>query len=204
MTSLWYARPAAPVALRESVSAAAPVLGDGAVGWVSSATAHHMIRLVDGVPEGPDGPADLTGVFSARVFTARAELRWLHSGAGVGDAVLLTEDKLPAGWTPEPAGETGEAEEVIDGRYALWGRRFETRDSAPGWLRAMEGRIGWLDVPVAGQSPKSTPDGQKWPTEYLTLHYREYVGFDGHGNARVFEERLLRVGLAEPAEGRDE
>ncbi len=194
MTTLWYASPPAPLALAEAITAAAQVLGPDAVGWVSSATAHDMIRLVDGTPHDPAGPADLTGVFSARVFSERAELRWLHTGAGLGDAVLLGEDSSPDGWRQSEV----EVGEVIEGWYALWGRRFEPHDTASGWVRALEGRIGWLDVPVAGPAPMTTPAEQKWPTEYLALHHLEYIGYDEHGNARVFEERLLRIAPARP------
>jgi CRISPR-associated protein (TIGR03984 family) len=198
MTTLWYATPAAPVTLRDAVTGATPVLGAEAVGWLSSATAHQMVRLVDGVPHDPSGPADLTGVFSARLFSERAELRWLHTGAGLGDAVLLTEKSSPDGWREESAGEIGE---VIEGRYALWGRRVEPH-SSHGWARAVEGRIGWLDVPVAETIPDPPPKEQSWPTSYLALHYLEYVSHDGYGNARVFEERLRRIAAVSPTRGR--
>lgn len=187
-TVIWSTRPgAAPLA---AVLDEVAGLLDGAAGFVSSARAHRAVRLADGRLHAADGPIDPIDAFSVRLFTPDAELRWVHVGGGSGDAVLLSEFALDApGW---PSRST-DAADVIDGAYALWGRRFEPHPSTAGWCRAAEGRLGVLDVPLDGPAPQLSPPGQEWPLEYLALTYREYVGLDEHGNAHVVEERLLAI-----------
>lgn len=200
MTRLRYATSPEPITLADALTYAAPILGPDPVGWLSSATDHRMVRLVDSIAHTPEGPVDLTGVFSARLFTPVAELRWLHTGTGHGDAVLLTETNPGNGWPVT----TFAVDHTIDGRYALWGRRVQHHPATGGWVRALEGRIGWLDVPAPARAPVATPDNQPWPTEHLAIDYREYVTFDPrHGNAFVAEERLLAVVTAAPTSERD-
>jgi len=127
-------------------------------------------------------------------------LRWLHTGGGLGDAVLITEQVAPlSGWSAEPVPVI----EVIDGSYALWGRRFEPLPTGKaGWCRAFEGRLGWLDVPLRGRLPPPGVPEHGWPEAYLSLICREYVIEDEYGNAEVVEERLVAIQTAAPTRGK--
>jgi CRISPR-associated protein (TIGR03984 family) len=197
MTQLWLASRGEAAPLAVVLAEAAPVLGNGAMGFLSSPTEHRAVRLDGAVPRTPTGPAGLDRVFAARLFTADAELRWVQTGGGSGDAVLVGERPGgPDGWT----GEQVPVDDSMDGTYALWGRSFGPSDD-PGWCRAFEGRIGGLDLPVTGPAPRPVAGGQDWPAEYLTLTYREYVGLDGHGNASVVEERLTGIRTTTPMAG---
>jgi CRISPR-associated protein (TIGR03984 family) len=197
MTQLWLAGRAGAAPLVTVLAEAAPGLGGEAAGFLSSPTEHRAVRLLGSVLRTPAGPASLDGVFAARLFTADAELRWVQTADGSGDAVLVGERRGgPSGWVDEQV----EVCDTIDGTYALWGRTF-ARSDAPGWCRAFEGRIGGLDLPVAGRAPAPTPADQDWPAEYLSLTYREYVGLDEHGNASVVEERLTGICTKTPTTG---
>src|SRR5258707_182462 len=66
-----------------------------------------------------EAPVDLSHVFEARVFSKRAELRWLHKSKRRGKAVLLAEERIPAFLTqdlPEIV-----PLETLPQRYLLWG-----------------------------------------------------------------------------------
>jgi CRISPR-associated protein (TIGR03984 family) len=187
------ARSPQPIDLAEALATGLDALGDGAVAMVSTPTDHLLGLAAGGRLTGPDGPLPLGGVFSLRLFTTAAELRWVQAAAGRGPAVLLSETTdPPAGWAvlaTDPAG-------VLDGQYALWGRRFDPHPTNPAWCRAVEGRIGWLDLPApcpAAPRPEAGVDGR-----YLALRYREYVARDEHGNAHVAEERLTGITIAAP------
>ncbi|ABW10822.1 hypothetical protein Franean1_1375 [Parafrankia sp. EAN1pec] len=194
----------------QDVVALAGLLGQPCVGLLSSPTAHTVVRCHDGAAAAPDGPADLDGVFALRLFSPLGELRWLQTGGGRGTAVLLTETLPPPdGW---PAHEEAVAA-ALDGRYALWGRRFVAHPDTAGWFRALEGRIGYLDVPAPTPASDPLPTGSQagpptepglWPAAYLQLRTREYLGRDDTGNAEVREERLLEITVADPEFGRSE
>lgn len=178
-----------PLTLTEALDRAA--LGDGAVGFLSSATEHHVVTLTGGHLHTAAGPADLDAVFAARVFTTQRELRWVHHVDGRGDAVVLSETEAAV---PDWTDETCTIESTHDSGYVVWGRRFEPYGN---WVRALEGRIGWLDLPVT--LPHATPAGQSWPAEYVRLDYREYRTADAMGNVTVADERLTGLSLAAPS-----
>lgn len=199
--------PDAPVGLREVLDVAGAVVGPGAVGMISSPVRHDLVRLD---PDGgqlvtSSGPAELDDVFHLRLFTPEAELRWVHTGARRGNAVLLSEGGTgPAGWITNAT----EVDEVLDGQHALWGRRFTTLDDAggldaggldaAGWCRAIEGRIGWIDVPAATPAtPAASDPDRDWPEQYLAVRFREYLTSDGYGNAIVLDERLIEITIAD-------
>lgn len=151
----------------------------------------------------PAGSAELTEAFHLRLFTPDVELRWVHTGSRRGAAVALSESgACPAGWTTDSAA----VEEVLDGQYALWGRRFETLGTT-GWCRAVEGRIGWIDVPAATPAATSAGTsagaGQDWPEQFLAVRFREYLTSDESGNAAVLDERLLEFVVAPAQFGGD-
>ncbi|WP_131739030.1 type III-D CRISPR-associated protein Csx19 [Actinomadura roseirufa] len=124
------------------------------------------------------------GVFEARVFDGRAELRWLVDTAGRGAAVVLSEDPdvLPAAFT---AREPLEAAGTVEGGYLLWGKAAGTSD---GWTTFTRERIGRLRVP--GEFPAGA---------HAALTTREYIARDpDHGNAYIAEERLVSFEVSEP------
>lgn len=197
---LWWTVREGPATLGAAVAEAAELLGGRAVGLLSTPERHLVVRLDGDTPVTPEGTADWSGVFSARLFGPDAELRWLHRRAGLGDAVVVAEAAAPLpGWRAERA----EVEETLDGTYALWGQRFTPHPDAAGWCRAREGRLGHLDVPVWGPLPEPPTGEHGWPPEHLALVHREYVGFDEHGNAAVVDERLLGIRVAGSTSARD-
>lgn len=196
MTQLWWTVRAEHAGLAEVVAETADVLGAGAIGLLSTPTEYHVVRLDGMRPVTPTGPVGWISVFAARLFSPHTELRWVHRADGRGAAVVVAET---AASLPEWRAEQSDAEEAIDGTYALWGRRFAAHPSGTtGWCRAKEGRLGHLDLPFRGSAPSNGDAEQGWPREYLSLLHREYVGFDRHGNATVVDERLIAVETAVP------
>lgn len=198
MADLWWITAPEPLSLRRAVSSAATVFESGATALLSSPDDHLVATLVAGELRTAAGPCDLDPVFAARLFAPPGELRWLHTADGLGQAVLLAERPgLIAGWDERQA----DVVESLPNSYALWGRRLEPL-AASGWVRAVEGRIGWIDVPVTGQ-PLATAEGQDWPDQYVTVETVEYFGHDDHHNLFLTDERLVRLALTEPSSGRD-
>lgn len=190
MTELWRSGPVGTTGLIEAVEAVAGELGGDPVGFVSTPTEHRLVRFDGGLLHAPAGVPEAAGVFEARLFGPDAELRWVRTGPAGGVAVLIAER---ASGVPGWAG-AGEPAQTIEGAYALWGRRFEA-GPLDGWCRALEGRIGAVDVPFAGPPPAGGPG---WPAGYLELCYREYIVADGYGNARIADERLIGIRAAAP------
>lgn len=198
MPELWWTVAPARVSLLDAISCALPVFDAGATAFLSTPDDHVVAALSNGELRTAAGPCALDGVFSARLFAPQGELRWLHGLDGLGHAVLLAERAgLIDGWNEQPSGVV----ESMDNSYALWGRRLEPSTTA-GWVRALEGRIGWIDVPVAG-AVVQTPEDQEWPSQYVALETVEYFVHDTHHNLRLVDERLVRLALAEPNNGRD-
>ncbi|GAA0256611.1 hypothetical protein GCM10010492_66910 [Saccharothrix mutabilis subsp. mutabilis] len=188
--------PPAPLTLRQALDA---VADRDLVAFLGSATDHRVARCRDGRPTTPDGPCPLDRVFTARLFDAGIDLRWHHDHNGFGEAAILTEtDDPPPGWTTEHS----TVDSTVDGQYALWGRRFQPVEGHPDWCRAVEGRIGRLDLPHPPPDP-AAPAGQDWPSRYLCLTYREYLVTDTYGNLSVLDERLTGITTAAPADGKD-
>lgn len=180
---LQWSTPAVPVTLSELLDIAGEVVGPGAVGMISSPTGHDLVRFDGGQLTTSAGAVELAGMFHLRLFTPDVELRWVHTSSRRGTAVALSESGTsPVGWTVASAA----VQEVLDGQYALWGRRFEPLGTN-GWCRAVEGRIGWIDVPAA----TPTTSTRDWPEEFLALRFREYLTSDEFGNATVLDERLV-------------
>lgn len=200
MNQLWWTIRSADTDLAGVIAEVAVVLGAGAIGFLSSPAEHLAVRLDGSTPSTPDGPVDLSGVFAARLFTPLAELRWVQVGGGLGEAVVVGEQAAPLpGWVAKQA----DVVDALDGRYALWGRRFDPHPSdVDGWCRALEGRLGWVDLPLRGRPPERGRTDHSWPDEYLSLIYREYVGLDTHGNAVVVDERLIAIEVAAATVGK--
>ncbi len=128
---------------------------------------------------------DLEGIFDARVFTPERELRWTWSEAG-GSALLLSE---PGAGLPGWERVVLEAEPMEQITYLLLGER--QGPAGTGWSRLVSGRTGAIEVPIAAAARR------------LLLRAVEYVAVDPeHGNAFVYEERLLELAPApEPDRG---
>lgn len=189
---LQWSAPAAPVTLNELLDIAGDVVGPGAVGMISGPASHDLVRFDGRQLTSSAGPAELDEVFHLRLFTPDVELRWVHTASRRGAAVALSEHgACPTDWTIDSAA----AEEMLDGQYALWGRRFETLGTG-GWCRAFEGRIGWIDIPAATPAASAVPE-RDWPEQFLALRFREYLTSDEFGNAAVLDERLVGFVVAE-------
>ncbi|MFN7949860.1 MAG: CRISPR-associated protein Csx19 [Blastocatellia bacterium] len=130
-------------------------------------------------------------VFEARVFNPVAELRWLHTAHGAGDAALLAEQDIASylAHTPVAACEFDRLDELepLEQIYLLWGESTGSAP-APGWQRLTAARIGRLDVPL----PQPLA-----PRQRVQLLAREYLReVDKYGNVAVVEERLLKLEVA--------
>ena len=198
MAELWWTTAPASLSLPDAIASASPVFESGATALLSSPDDHIVAAFDNGELRTAGGTCTLDGVFAARLFAPPGELRWLHISGGLGDAVLLAERAgLIADWHDVRA----DVVERLDNSYALWGRRLEPSSTA-GWVRALEGRLGWIEVPLAGP-PTQTPGDQEWPSQYVSLQAVEYFGHDEHHNLRLVDERLVRLALAEPSTGKD-
>lgn len=145
-----------------------------------TAPSRYDIALVgaDGGCRTPQGPAQLSEVYEARVFTADAELRWREEPGAPGRAVLLTEEPalLPPEF-PETDGLELEAVGTLTTHQLLWGQATE---GAGKWT-TLTGASVTLRVPVQ-------------TTARARLAARQYIAVEPeHGNAYVAEERLLRI-----------
>jgi CRISPR-associated protein (TIGR03984 family) len=162
--------------------AAAPMLGV-AVALLSKPAEFVACRIDAGgrLLDPLDGPVSIEGVFEARVFSERGELRWL-AGDDSGRAALLLDappDELPDRWEPAAAVPYRDR---FTRRYLLWGRQVPS--ATPGWTRLDEARVGPRDIPAAGGP-------------YLRLEAWEYVG-ERDGNACVLAERLVAIRPYQP------
>lgn len=139
------------------------------------------------VLQGSDGqPVDISIVFEARVFSETAELRWLNDPSLVQwhRAVILTERVQPllGDWHMEQ--ENGVIDK-FDQTYLLWGEGTG-REMSGGWSELATARIGGLQVPV----------GNVDRNQRVLLHSVEYVVEADHGNAVIFDERLVKLEVA--------
>ena len=125
---------------------------------------------------------DTRGVFEARAFAPRCELRWLHRAGGRGRAVLLSEE--PLGPVLGESTEVKELVKTLDQRYLVWGA--VNGNPGPGWCAVAESQIGQIDLPVDARAGRR-----------IQVVAREYLGRVGdHGNVAVVEERLVKLEVA--------
>ena len=123
-------------------------------------------------------------VFEARVFNAKAELRWLNKENGAGEAVVLCEDKAQKFFSVEP-----QADDKIYARidppqtYLMWGESIGA--SSNGWTKFAEARIRPFYVPIGDINNK-----QKRRAHFKAV---EYLGEYSDGNVAVAEERLTGI-----------
>lgn len=122
-------------------------------------------------------------VFEARIFSNAAELRWLHVENGLGRAVLLSESKHNCFESEDEV----LCLEGIDGTYLVWGQGVKPLKKS-GWSRLATARIGPLDVPLENVGAN----------QYVHIVTREYIVTEPKfGNAYIFDERLLRLEVAQ-------
>jgi CRISPR-associated protein (TIGR03984 family) len=111
------------------------------------------------------------GVFEARIFNDKAELRWLHESNGKGRFAIISDSSFP-----NNAG-------TIKQTYLLWGESMGP--SQNGWTEFAEARIGSFLVPVAGLSAE-----KKCKAQFTAI---EYLGEFEDGNVAVVDERLTGI-----------
>ncbi|MGH9959625.1 MAG: type III-D CRISPR-associated protein Csx19 [Pyrinomonadaceae bacterium] len=174
--------------LTDALTGSKDVLTDGsstAVAMLYAISACHFARLDQGRLMDKDGKQiDLGSVYEARIFSDKAELRWLHREEGYGDAALLTEEKRdPKGWKEEqPIQPVGMP---IEQAYLLWGEST-TDQSRNDWTKMATSRIGSYFAPVRSSTNKVR----------VQLNAREYLSQDEmHGNVFVAEERWLNLSV---------
>jgi CRISPR-associated protein (TIGR03984 family) len=174
--------------LADALSSFGQVIGaEPATALLYSPRRCELARFAEGALHGPDGqPVDIGSVFEARVFCETAELRWLNDPGPeqCHRAVILTEQNRThlSGWDKDTI------DDVIDKleqTYLLWGEGTD-RPVSNGWSELATARIGALPVPVANVGKN----------QRVLLHSVEYIVEAEHGNAVVFDERLVKLEVA--------
>ncbi len=165
-----------------ALAAFAARVSGAAIGFSYRPVDARWFRLdADGTPRGPNGePVDLTGVSELRAFTDAYELRWHHSSAGNGTAILVSDAEA----APAATGPWLHSEQPYE--RLLWGTASEP--PVDGWLSLHTARIGTLLVPIDGPVPLP---GRAW------LRAVEYEAEDAHGNVAVVDERLVGLVVRE-------
>ena len=115
-------------------------------------------------------------IYEARIFTEKAELRWLKDEKD-GTAVILSEDEN----LQFDAKVSDKTYTAICQKYLLWGQSTNTTDG--NWTQFAEARIGAFFVPIANVADKG----------YAQFTAVEYLKEFEDGNVAVFEERLTGI-----------
>lgn len=177
------------IALNEALSAFAGMIGaNRATAILYSPRRCQLAIFANGALQGSEGqPVDMGSVFEARVFNEAAELRWLNDPGQeqCHRAVILTEQDCSAkldGWSCQPKKDVID---TLDQTYLLWGEGTG-RAMKDGWSELAMARIGGLKVPVSAVGKN----------QRVVLHSLEYVIEAEHGNAVVFDERLMKLEVA--------
>ena len=171
--------------LSDALSAFATVIGtNGATAILYTPRRCELATFAKETLRGWDGqPVDLGSVFEVRVFCETAELRWLNDPGPeqCHRAVILTERELPklGDWHRE---QEVNVIETLPQTYLLWGEGTG-RQVNDGWSELATARIGGLPVPV----------GNVGKNQRVMLHSVEYVVEANHGNAVIFDERLVKL-----------
>jgi CRISPR-associated protein (TIGR03984 family) len=174
------------LALNDALSTFAALIdADRATAMLYSPRRCELATIAKGAWHGWDGqPVDIGSVFEARVFHETAELRWLNdpSPEQCHRAVILTEQDVVTkleGWSCEPRNDVID---TLPQTYLLWGEGTG-RPVSNGWSELAAARIGGLRVPV----------GNVEKNQRVLLHSVEYIVEAEHGNAVVFDERLVKL-----------
>jgi CRISPR-associated protein, TIGR03984 family len=170
--------------LPEAFSALTEIIGTNkATAILYSPQRCELATFTQGALHGSDGQTvNLESVFEARVFNETAELRWLNdpSPEKCHRAVILTEQQPQLNdWHIE---QEKNVIETLTQTYLLWGEGTgQTRGN--GWSELATARIGAIWVPV----------GKVGRNQRVLLHSVEYIVEADHGNAVVFDERLVKL-----------
>ncbi|MEZ6141677.1 MAG: CRISPR-associated protein Csx19 [Zavarzinella sp.] len=176
------------LALNEALSAFATILdANGATAILYSPRRCELATFAEGALRASDGQrVDIGTVFEARVFSETSELRWLNdpSPAKCHQAVILTEHEqsLSDDWKMH---QEKTVIEKLDQTYLLWGEGTG-RPVSDGWSELGTARIGALRI----------PKGNVGKNQRVLLHSVEYIVEADHGNAVIFDERLLKLEVA--------
>jgi len=194
MSSKLYGYTRQPYSLADSLKALAQSIGDSAATAILySPRRCELARFSNGQLQGSNGePADTGNVFEARVFNESVELRWLNdpSGAQQHRAVILTEQDSSESLADWQASQQ-DVIQTLPQTYLLWGEGTG-KSAASGWSELATARIGGFSVPI----------GNVGKNQRLLLNSVEYiVEADCHGNAVVFDERLIKFEKSEVADG---
>lgn len=143
-----------------------------------------LATFTNGILHGSDGqPLDMANIFEARVFHELAELRWLNDPSPTQNhrTVILTaqEQTTLIDWHLETVPQIIEK---ISQTYLLWGEGTG-RKLINGWSELATARIGGLRIPV----------GNLGRNQRVLLNSVEYIVEADHGNAVIFDERLLNL-----------
>jgi CRISPR-associated protein (TIGR03984 family) len=175
------------LSLADALSGFATVIGtNGATAILYSPRRCELATYAEGALRASDGQrVDIGTVFEARVFNETAELRWLNDPGPeqCHRAVILTEQDRAGvleGW--EPDNDRPSVIETLPQTYLLWGEGTG-RQVNNGWSELATARIGGLRVPL----------GNVGKNQRVLLHSVEYIVEAEHGNAVVFDERLVKL-----------
>jgi len=176
--------------LADTLKAFAPIIGSQpATAILYSPKRCWLATFSAGALHGPDGqPLDIGAVFEARIFNEAAELRWLNDPGSEQRhraAILTEQDHSSALGDWQPCERPPDVIEKLPQPYLLWGEGTG-RPITNGWSELATARIGALAVPISGVGKK----------QRVLLHSVEYVVEAEHGNAIVFDERLLKLEVA--------
>jgi len=170
--------------LADALAAFATTIGaEPATALLYSPRRCELATFTNGALLGPDGqPLDISSVFESRVFCESAELRWLNDPGPEQchrAVILMEQDRTDlSGWDKDTI------DDVIDKleqTYLLWGEG--TGSTSNGWSELATARIGALPVPVANVGKN----------QRVLLHSVEYIVEADHGNAVIFDERLVKL-----------
>jgi CRISPR-associated protein (TIGR03984 family) len=130
----------------------------------------------DGKFKDQKGETQPKDFYEARVFNAKAEMRWLKD-ENQGIAVTISETEIEAEFG-------GDVLLTNSQQYLLWGEISPTNDAKNNgeWTELAEARIGKFCVPI-----KTTSRACFTATEYLKSYGEQ------DGNVAVFEERLTGI-----------
>lgn len=175
------------LSLADALSGFARVVGkNGATAILYTPQRCELATFAEKALRASDGqPVDIGTVFEARVFSETTELRWLNdpSTEQCHRAVILTEQYrtgMLEGWEPE--NDRPSVIETLPQTYLLWGEGTD-RPVSNGWSELATARIGGLRVPL----------GNVGRNQRVLLHSVEYIFEAEHGNAVVYDERLVKL-----------
>lgn len=177
------------LALDEALAVFAKIFNaNGATAILYSPQRCQLATVAEGVFRDTEGqPVDISSIFEARAFHEMAELRWLNDPGPERShrAVILAEQDAAAKLDGWHSAHRDDVIEKLPQTYLLWGEGTG-RTLTNGWSELATARIGALRVPVSNVGKN----------QRVLLHSVEYIVEAEHGNAVVFDERLVKLEVA--------